>query len=400
MHFFVALLIPGGLILAAAAIVTLIEPWRPWLTLLGTHGPLVLLALAFLLGWRFNRSRLVYGALLLFLADRLLLAGNTTGGLASQAAPWLVALVLPLNFLLLSCLSERGLFTPIGGCRLLAIAVQAGIVAHLAFEAPLTVLRWLAKADLALPKGFFLSLPVVLASGAAAGVILWRFGRRRDPLDQGLFWALASAMAALWFQGPVALSSYFFATACLILLIAALESAHGMAFRDELTGLPGRRALNEAMLRLRGPYSVAMVDVDHFKKFNDQYGHDVGDQVLRMVAGRLRQVQGGGRAFRYGGEEFTILFPGKGRQEVLPCLEAVREAVASARFRLRNAKRSSRQSKASRGKSKRTGKSVAVTVSIGVAERQSGKEHAERTVQAADKALYLAKEGGRNRVAT
>jgi len=397
-HFFVALFIPGGLILTVAAFAVLIESWRPWLTLVGAHGPLVLLVLAVLLGWRFNRSRLVFCVLLLFLADRLLLAGVAAGAAMSQAASWLLAFVLPVNFLLLSLIRERGLFTPIGGCRLLAIAAQAGIVGYLALQEPGAVLAQLARADMALPLGLFLSVPITLALVAAGGVIIWRFGRHREPFDQGLFWALAAAMVALARHGAGSLLSFFVAVAGLIILIAALESAHGMAFRDELTRLPGRRALNEAMLRLRGQYSVAMVDVDHFKKFNDQYGHDTGDQVLRMVASRLRQVRGGGCAFRYGGEEFTILFPGKGREEALPFLEAVRESVAAARFTLRKSKERGRKAKAKRGKA-RGRQGVAVTVSIGVAARQPGKEHTERTVQAADKALYRAKEGGRNRVA-
>ena len=67
-----------------------------------------------------------------------------------------------------------------------------------------------------------------------------------------------------------------------------------MAYDDELTGLPARRALNEALARLRGTYTVAMVDIDHFKRFNDEHGHDVGDQILRMVGARLAGVGGGG----------------------------------------------------------------------------------------------------------
>ena len=61
----------------------------------------------------------------------------------------------------------------------------------------------------------------------------------------------------------------------LILAAGVLETSHGMAFRDELTGLPARRALNEALLKVGRRYTVAMVDVDHFKKVNDRYGHDV-----------------------------------------------------------------------------------------------------------------------------
>src|SRR2546426_2126284 len=62
-----------------------------------------------------------------------------------------------------------------------------------------------------------------------------------------------------------------------------------MAYEDTLTGLPARRALNEALLRLGGQYSVAMIDVDHFKRINDRHGHDVGDQVLKMIAARSEE---------------------------------------------------------------------------------------------------------------
>lgn len=84
-----------------------------------------------------------------------------------------------------------------------------------------------------------------------------------------------------------------------------------MAYQDELTSLPGRRALKEYLLKLGSEYTIAMFDIDHFKKFNDTHGHDVGDQVLRMVASKLATVSGRGKSFRYGGEEFTLVFSEK-----------------------------------------------------------------------------------------
>ena len=100
----------------------------------------------------------------------------------------------------------------------------------------------------------------------------------------------------------------YIATAALLLLVAIIETSYSMAFHDELTGLPARRAFNQALLALEDPYTVAIVDIDHFKQFNDTYGHDTGDQVLRLVAGKLAQVTGGGKPFRCGGEEFAIFF--------------------------------------------------------------------------------------------
>ena len=82
-------------------------------------------------------------------------------------------------------------------------------------------------------------------------------------------------------------------------------------------------------------YVVAMVDVDHFKSFNDKYGHDVGDQVLKVVAAKLAEVRGGGKAFRYGGEEFTIVFSGKTSREAIPHLDEVRRNIESYPFSVR-----------------------------------------------------------------
>ena len=105
------------------------------------------------------------------------------------------------------------------------------------------------------------------------------------------------------------------AAALTSLCISLAHEGFHMAFRDELTGLPGRRALNEKLQRMGRIYTLAMADVDHFKVFNDTHGHDVGDQVLRMVAAQLRRVSGGGHAYRYGGEEFTLVFPARPRRK-------------------------------------------------------------------------------------
>jgi diguanylate cyclase (GGDEF)-like protein len=168
---------------------------------------------------------------------------------------------------------------------------------------------------------------------------------------------------------------------------------------DELTGLPGRRALSEALQALGEQYAVAMVDVDHFKKFNDKFGHKAGDQVLRMVASKLEQVSGGGRAFRYGGEEFTVLFLDKEVEDALPHLEAVRETIESSRFILRGRERRRKKfGKFRRARPPR--KRVSITVSIGVATPNSPTKTPEQVIQAADEALYRAKKAGRNKVKT
>jgi GGDEF domain-containing protein len=190
-----------------------------------------------------------------------------------------------------------------------------------------------------------------------------------------------------------------------------------LAYHDELTTLPSRRAFNDALLRLKSPYSIAVVDIDHFKRFNDTYGHDTGDQVLRMVATNLGSVTGGGKAYRCGGEEFNILFPGKTTAEVLPHLEKLRVTVAKSEFRMRGNDRRQlprgpdRRNQRNRARARKgdairrlaEGKPssvLSVTISIGVATAAAERSSPETVLESADKALYRAKANGRNRVET
>jgi GGDEF domain-containing protein len=160
-----------------------------------------------------------------------------------------------------------------------------------------------------------------------------------------------------------------------------------------------------------------MVDIDHFKRCNDTYGHDTGDQVLRMVSSRLARVSGGGQAYRCGGEEFAILFPGKSTAEIMEHLEKLRADIEASRLRLRGPERRQeargpdRRNQRTRRRAQ-TGHAIrqlaratpsdelSVTASIGVASSRAANPSAEEVIQAADKALYRAKAAGRNRIET
>lgn len=207
----------------------------------------------------------------------------------------------------------------------------------------------------------------------------------------GLFWMLPKT-----FILPFTLN-ILCSQVMLMIAAAVAHEAYQMAFRDELTGLPGRRALNERMQRLGRNYVIAMSDVDHFKRFNDTHGHDVGDQVLRLVASRLGKVGGGGKAYRYGGEEFAVVFAGKSTEHCVAHLEAVREAIAGYAMRLRD--QGARPQDDSTGRQRRAGSSggaVSVTISIGVAERHVDHRNPDDVLKSADQALYSAKAAGRN----
>jgi diguanylate cyclase len=132
------------------------------------------------------------------------------------------------------------------------------------------------------------------------------------------------------------------------------------------------------------PLSVLMIDIDHFKKFNDIYGHQVGDQVLRLVAKILQEnVRDGDLAARYGGEELIAVLPGADLKVCADVAERIRRRIAEARLTRRT-----------------TGQEIAsVTVSIGVAQFRLA-ESAEAMIERCDRGLYQAKRSGRNRTVT
>lgn len=387
--------------LAAAAITQMQDPAR-WLGSMPRILPYATWAAAAFLGWRFNRSRVVFAVVVLALAEWSLWQWAVGGALTApgrrliQAA---VSLLLPLNLLGFGLARERGVFTLRGVGRTLIVVCQVavvmlvlrtngkGLIHYLEFP----IFPWL------LPWQPPVAQPALITFAFACVILAIRAVWRHNAVDTGLLWALLASFAGLCWPQTQHAASLFLVTAGWILLVAVIESSHAMAFRDELTGLPTRRALNETLLQLGSHYSIAMVDIDFFKKFNDRYGHDVGDQVLRKVAGILSGGGGGGKAFRYGGEEFTIVFPAMDAEEAVEYLENLRSTLAESPFMVRGRVRPARKPTAAKKPSKPNRK-VNITVSMGVAERTDRMDTPQQVIKAADRALYRAKKAGRNRV--
>lgn len=390
--------LPEAPILLAAVFYTHSRSLQQSLAPIAPFYPYAIFAAGVLLAWRFHRSRLLFALLLLTLADRAV-GYSVTGHdhVVFQAA----ALLLPLNLAALPLTAERGFLTPPGLARLALILGQVALVVTLDRVAPAATAAVL-HARL-LPHGLVawtgLADPALVAFLVVGGLVIASQVVTPTQTGRSFAWALIPTFLGLSGVSPgnPGFATFYFATAALLLIVAVVEASYYMAYQDSLTGLPARRALTEAMLRLGGQYSVAMIDVDHFKRINDEHGHDVGDQVLRMIAGRLAQVGGGGKAYRYGGEEFAVIFPGKSAPECLADLEALRQAVEDTRFILRRRFRSKRK----REKvvtNKGPGQRVPVTISIGIAEKNERHAEPDLVVQAADRALYRAKDGGRNQV--
>ncbi len=313
----------------------------------------------------------------------------------------LCCLLLPVMFGLFGAWEERThLFQDL--VARLAVLVAVGSVAlGLEQSFPQSLLAWLADIRWPALHGNWMSLIQLSYVGflIAFALLLTQYLYKPRPLHAaqlvgllGVFWALPKT-----FILPFTLN-IMCSQVMLMIAAAVAHEAYQMAFRDELTGLPGRRALNERMQRLGRNYVLAMTDVDHFKKFNDTHGHDVGDQVLRLVASKLSKItNGGGRAYRYGGEEFAIVFAGKTLDECMPHLEVIRETIANYQIHLRN--QENRPQDDLQGRQRRAGtqaSTVSVTISIGVAERQPEHRNPEEVLKAADQALYAAKGAGRN----
>ena len=397
--------LPAMLLVAAYLSLPHIAALPPARRELALSSPYLVIAIGMSLSFAFGRGRVFFILLLqgIFYWSFRTYLQNGINCFAPQVVFQSLCLLLPVNIIFFSFVRERGVMTVSGRMRFIFLALQAAMVAwiiryqHDYSDLPL----YLSGEFLHIPFLSGLAIPQTALLLIVAGILLIfiRAFIRQSPIDSGLLGSLvAVAVACNWLTStdvPLA----FISAASLILAVSVLQDTHNMAFRDDLTGLPSRRALNEQMSGVGRQYVIAMLDVDHFKNFNDSYGHDVGDQVLKMVAKKMAAVKGGGKAYRYGGEEFTILMPRKKMAEAIPFLEEVRKNIAAYQLVLRG---NGRPKHAKEGKklraSERDDKSVSVTISIGIAESSDSLKSAEEVLKAADKALYRAKNKGRNQL--
>jgi len=438
-----AWLVPGGLLLAlAAALVnsSLFLQVAPSLAFYYVGA----FAAGLFLAWRFNSSRVLFSLLVLLVAHRAVnffAAGQSSAGSVLAAsvntgpgrtAVALAALLVPLNFIVFARMRERGLI-------IAGIAPRFGLLFLESVVFAVLCRPENSPANPHHPGAGAIPLWILLSFVAAIAVFVRRFFQTRKPVEPGFVWSVAAVFLWLQFAPVGKASDAYVATAALILAASLIETSYVLAYHDELTGIRGRRAFNESLLSLDQQYAIAIVDIDHFKKFNDTYGHDVGDQVLCMVAKRLSQVGGDGQAFRCGGEEFAIVFRNTSAKEAFDHLDALRQIIEKSTFQMRGSERraeakAERTANASAEKSsnrrageldrrkpakkkaglRRDGRirpssgaqlranqqpdHLSVTVSIGVAEPSTRYRQPEQVIQAADQALYRAKNKGRNRV--
>jgi len=364
--------------------------------------PYVIFAIGLALCWLFYNSREFNLFIILAVSFGVISQFFWIKGLAGFQKELLfdlLCILLPLNFLIFNYLKERGILNQYGIRRLLFVGLQIAAAFWLVKTNQFGISTYVSMDLLLHPlQGkTIIKQPGQLAICFSLLVLCTHWLLRPNQLRGAWILSLISVIVALHFVPNTQLATVYFMIAGLILVCAIIINSYNLAYKDELTQMPSRRALKQQLSSLGKTYTLAMVDIDHFKKVNDNYGHDVGDEVLKMLAAHLLSVEGGGKAYRYGGEEFTIIFPGKDASTATVYLDALRNKIASKPFIIRNKKRPKEKSAKKSTKFDNSQK-LNITVSIGVAENQAKYNSTQDIMKSADNALYKAKKNGRNRV--
>ncbi len=373
--------------------------------------PYIGLSLVAILGWQINQTRIFWSALLLLAPYFFYLHPNhyLPGENPRNAAFEILSASLPLALCLIFSLKENRLWSDRSLIRLL-LALS-----------PFALFYGLSNLDPLLYRQVFYWVPVLPTGPHLVPYLAW--------ITTGLFVLLTVFLPDLKIKPfmislAVTLIPFFFATQMdlvtnfsgtelalttfrvivsfdvitVILVHAILHMYWRKVYMDVLTTVPNRQALDERLHTLRKSYTLAMVDIDHFKKFNDNYGHAEGDNVLRMVAQHLEEHLGF-KVYRYGGEEFCVVFEGSNLDSAYETMDKTRSSLQKRSFRLRSNKRrkgdiGSFFTKANDA----SGRRVHITISVGVAAAGKDGEDYENVIKRADQALYQAKEKGRNKV--
>jgi diguanylate cyclase (GGDEF)-like protein len=308
--------------------------------------------------------------------------------------------VLPVNLVLYGMLPESALATRDGIVRSICAIIQSVVLITLAGAvSPESGSAWFSGSVFGLP----IHLGVIWLL-AVPQILIFYSGNRLSSFARLLpllaMWGLITSASSVY-EGIPRLPPtlpFFAGTVAVSFIYAATEYTWRSAHLDELTELPSRRSLMHRLAGLSGDYCIAMIDIDHFKSVNDQFGHDCGDQVLRFVASCLHGI-GLGPVYRYGGEEFTIVTTSMDLQTFKDALEEVRALIEESNFTVRNAHRPRRKpTNDSKKKAARRTTRVSLTVSIGAAQSSSDRPSPEAVMATADRALYRAKKTGRNRI--
>jgi len=395
-----AVLFPGGLIFLIAIGFLRPQGLPMWLQQPIAALPYIVLTFGLIFGWYFASSRMILSLLVLALADQALVLFPTTDAdqaADSQTIVAITAFLVPLNLLAFSVFKEDSLSTFRGVMRVLLVLVQPFL------------LLWLClpdQHDLAssFTREYIPSLytewtpipqPALFAFATALLLHFIRFALHRDPLEGGAIWALVAIFVAYHTSRYGWQPTNFFMAGGLILFVTLLQSFYQRTYRDELTGIPGRLAYDEAIGQLGKRFSVAVISIDQLTQYANTHGKSVSEQILKLAAPRIQAACSDGQIFRTTGEEFTVLFPGKSATDTVGTLDTIRKSVEAIGLFLRGCDRVWETQRGIKKAGSRD-QALPITLSIGVAEKLSDSATLTLVIKSAYRALYEAKGIGGN----
>lgn len=305
----------------------------------------------------------------------------------------IVSFLLPLNLLFWALIPEKGIYNrSLNLLIIIIVLLQAFFVYWFMREMPLDWVVELSRPVVPQSDVFYLPFMSALTFLVAGFAISMKIQKQKTLkiFDHAQIFVLLLMVFALNQYQVSGVVQWVSTISMLTVLVALIFDSHHLAYTDELTGLPNRRALNETFLSLGRRYTIVMIDIDFFKQFNDSYGHDLGDIVLHMVGSILQGVKGG-KAFRFGGEEFTLVFKNKSVHSIANELERLRAIIENEKIEVIAAGANKKQQAANV-------KVVNVTVSMGAAQPDEANKTPDEVLKYADEGLYKAKKKGRNRV--
>jgi len=397
---FSAFFIPSGIIFFAALGFLRPQGLPSWLHQPIAAFPYVVLAFGLIFGWYLSHVRMIFSLLALALADRALVLFPAMGSDPSSLNHTILAItafLLPLNLLAYSILKDNSTSTIRGAIRLIVVLVQPFLVLWLcepeqqdfASILQLTYLSSIPTSWTRIPQAALLML---LAGGL---MYLVRFAISRDPFDGGSAWAIAAVYLAFYGQQLGWQSTNFFATAGLILLVSLIQSSYQRTYRDDLTGIAGRLAYEEATAQAGKQFALAVLSIDQLKAYAGTHGKSVAEQILKLVAPKVQAICQGGRVFRISGEELTLLFTNQSALETLVALEQVRKAVETLSLYLRGRDRVWEDRRGTKSPNSKD-RELPLSVSIGVAGKSDDSATLNLVIKSAYRALYDAKAAGGN----
>lgn len=395
-----AFLLPGGLIFFAAVGFLRPQGLPLWYQQPVAALPYFVLGFGLIFGWYFSSARMLLSLMSLALADQALILFPVIGNDPASMNHTVFAaatFLLPMNFLAFTILKAEAIDTIRGAIRLVPILIQPFLVLWLCYPEQqdlaavlqMSYVSWVSTSWTPIPQA------ALLAFFVAGTMHVTRFALRREPMDGGATWALAAIFLAYHCTQFGWQPTNFFSTAGLILFVALVQSSYQRTYRDDLTGIAGRLAYEEATAQIGKQSAIAVLAIDQLKSYAGTHGKSVVEQILKLVAPKVQAACQGGRVFRVSGEELTLLFHNQSAMEALVVLDNVRKVIASTSLFLRGRDRVWEDRRGTRSPGTKD-RELPITVSIGVADKSSDEASLSLVIKSAYRALYEARAAGGN----